>query len=115
MSNWQYFGDLNIEYGGTFAEIDPQHFKWGYCNVVRVTDLDSATGYRGGVLIEKVTVNIDAKRIKQALPTVGLTIRDLQKMKGQASKLYAMVDALLTYAYFDTDQSEVVQTEEGHP
>ena len=115
MSNWQYFGDVDVCYGGAFADIDPREFKWGYCNVVRVTDLDSATGFVGAVLIEKVTVHLDSRRIKQALPCVGLTVKDLQAIKGQTAKLWAMVDAVLSYGCFDTDDSEVVQTQEGAP
>ena len=115
MSNWQYFGDVDICYGGNYADIDPQEFKWGYCNVVRVTDLDSACGFTGAVLIEKITVNIDSKRIKQALPCVGLTVKDLQGIKGQSAKLWALVDAVMSYGCFDTDESEVIQTQEGAP
>ena len=115
MGNWQYSGDVNIEYGGTFADIDPREFKWGYCNVVRVTDLDSACGFDGACLIEKLTVHVDAKRIKQGMQCVGLTVRDLQRVKGLEGKLFAMVDAVMAYGYFDVEQSEVVQTREGGP
>ena len=51
----RYSGDINLEYGGFFYNME----NWeenGYADAVRVTDLDSACGFTGGVLIERVTV-----------------------------------------------------------
>ena len=55
MTDWTYAGDVNPEYGGIWFKPDPQDWKWGYMECVRVTDLDSGCGFTGAVLIERVT------------------------------------------------------------
>ena len=116
--SWAYTGDVgSLCYGGTFVRIDPQAWKWGYAEAVRVTDLDSACGFRGAVLIESVTVNgtDDKGRIQRALACVGLTARDLLRMRDNTARRLAIADALLAYGYCDYERSEVVQTEAGAP
>lgn len=51
---WYYSGDGNLEYGGVF--IDVSTWNDGYCDAVRVTDLDSGCGFTGAVLIEHITI-----------------------------------------------------------
>ena len=117
MSEWNYSGDVSIACGGMFVEVDRQNFKWGYLNFVEVTDLDSACGFRGACLIERGTVNgtDDKARIMSALKCVGMTPRDLLKMKGNTARMMAIAYALRSYGYVDYDRTEVVQTEAGQP
>ena len=55
-TDWAYSGDVNLEYGGLFVNLD--NVRYGYADVVEVTDLDSACGAAGMVLIEKGSVTI---------------------------------------------------------
>lgn len=120
---WHYNGDVNLEHGGGFFDLSD--WKWGYCNAVRVTDLDSACGFRGAVLIEHVTVNgcDDPKRIRRALESVG-GVRSLGarnwKAIGDSSTIkanlrHAIADALMGYGFFDVESSETVQLEPDGP
>src|SRR5262245_401697 len=71
MRDWKFNGDVNLEYGGTFIDLDT--FADGYCDAVVVTDLDSACGFTGAMLIEHVVINgtTDAKRISEAVRSCG--------------------------------------------
>lgn len=68
---WLYSGDCNPEYGGAWFDLST--WTWGYVDCVRVTDLDSGCGFRGAVMIEKITVYgmDDRDRIKEAVRACG--------------------------------------------
>lgn len=102
-----YVGDVNPEYGGTFADLS----NWedhGYADVIRTIDLDSACGFTGGVLIEHVVVN-KPDDMSRALACVGWT--------GGKPPIEAQVDACLNYGHFDPDfdmfdaTSEIITTD----
>lgn len=52
----QYSGDINIEYGGIFFDASTWKEE-GYATALRITDLDSACGFTGGILIERSSIN----------------------------------------------------------
>jgi len=119
--HWVYSGDGNLEYGGLFVDLST--FDEGYCNAVRVTDLNSACGFRGAVLIEHVVIHgtKDAQRIRQALRCCGMS--RFRGMSKEAMR-HAIADALCSYGYCDPDDSwdnyasyhsEVVQMEANGP
>jgi hypothetical protein len=106
-----YVGDVNLEYGGFFVNLD----NWRYCyaDVLRVTDLDSGCGFTGAVLVERLTVFgwDDREKVKNALRCCGW-----DRIPGTAaeSRKLALVDALLSYGYYDPDSYSprlVIQTD----
>lgn len=125
-TKWEYMGDVNLEYGGSF--IDLSTWDDGYCSAVRVTDLDSGCGFTGAVLIEHVVINgtTDKERIRQAMhgsdyhhrpPTV--SPEDHKK-----NVRHMIAEALLSYGHYDMDDSwdsyrshhtEVLQLEQDGP
>jgi hypothetical protein len=119
---WRYMGDVNLEYGGTF--FDFSDMKHGYVTTVEVTDLDSATGFRGAILIEERTVITDQKeRWPSALSTIGASLlpngdiddngRTLRK--GSLGWRMCLVYSLSSYGYCDTDRSETIQPDPDGP
>ncbi len=116
---WLYNGDVSLVHGGSF--IDLSSFDDGYCCAVRVTDLDSACGFTGAVLIEHVVINgtTDCKRIRQALKCVGgLQGRGFTK----ENLRWQIASALLEYGCYEPNDSwdsyashwsETVQCEDG--
>ena len=117
MARWHYQGDINLEYGGTF--IDLSEWKHDYVNIVEVTDLDSACGFRGAILVESKSVGIDRPDTwPQALQVIGCELlpdgsisdngRSTYRKNSLAWKL-CLVYALHGYGYGDTDKSETVQ------
>jgi hypothetical protein len=128
MKTYEYSGDVNLEYGGIF--IDLSTWDDGYCDAVTVTDLGSACGFDGGVLIEHVTINStdDSKRIKNALKSCGFFYNIGEKADNpQRFKQYLrhrIAEALCSYGYRDPDDgwdgyrshhTEIVQTEQDGP
>jgi len=128
-SRWHFSGDVNLTYGGAFVDLST--WSQGYCVAVRVTDLDSACGFRGAVLIEHVVINgtTDSKRIREALRCVGgLSARNWHAI-GRRETIkenlrHAIADALMSYGYTDPDDSwdgyasfhtELVQMEPDGP
>lgn len=131
-SRWVFCGDVNLEYGGSF--IDLSTWDDGYCSAVRVTDLDSACGFTGAVMVEHVVIlgTDDADRIRKALDCVGgaaaLGARNWHAT-GRSETIkenlrHAIADALLSYGCCDPDaawdgyrthHTEVLQLEEDGP
>jgi hypothetical protein len=54
-SRFVFSGDVNLEHGGEF--IDLSTWAYGYCSAVRITDLDSACGFTGAVMIEHLVID----------------------------------------------------------
>lgn len=119
---YNYIGDVNPEYGGTFYDVS--EWKWGYVSAVRITDLDSGCGFRGAVLIEHVVVHgwNDKTKVQNALRCCG-EARIPKDCKGLDRKLY-IADCLMSYGYCDYDDGwnnyvspswEVVQCEADGP
>lgn len=115
---WQYIGDVNIEYGGTFFDLT--EWKHGYVDALRVTDLDSGCGFDGAVLIEKITILVDDEKTnKQACECCGFKFDDLD-LSTDAGKLQ-LADAVMSFGRYDPaneyyePQNEVVQTQDNGP
>lgn len=108
-TDWAYTGDVSLEYGGLFVNLD--NVRHGYADVVEVTDLDSACGAAGMVLIEKGSVCLDFRRVRKALGSCGWYDRKADRRCRRA----AMAEAVKSYFGMDTGESEVVQTERGGP
>ncbi len=109
---YQYSGDVNIEYGGTFFDLSD--WEHGYVNAVRVTDLDSGCGFDGAVLIEKLTVIIDnEEQNKKALECCGFDAGDVGRLQ--------LAEAVMQYGYYDPANeyyepaNEVIQTQQDGP
>jgi hypothetical protein len=113
---WRYMGDVSLEHGGTFFDLsEMQH---GYATTVEVTDLDSATGFRGAILIEERTVITDHKeRWPSALSTIGASLLPNGDIDDNGHALrkdslgwrMCLVYALSPYGHYDTERSETVQ------
>jgi hypothetical protein len=94
-----YSGDVNLEHGGFFANLDDWHS--GYADVLRVTDLDSACGFDGAVMIERLAVIIptnikEAKRIYSSCGWENGLPGDTSE-----SRKMAIIDACLSYGAYD--------------
>jgi hypothetical protein len=123
MTRWKYMGDLNLEYGGTFYDFSS--WKWGYVNAVEITDMDSACGWSGAIMIESISINIERSKEDQerALQVIGATflpngdINDNGRTiaKGTAAWRFCLTYACQAYGYKDADRTEFVQCEPGAP
>lgn len=122
---WEYQGDVNLHYGGFFANLD--NVKYGYVEVVSVTDLDSGCGFETAAMIEHKTVMLEnpseSKRMQSALDCCGLTIEGLPR-KGTKAYWMTLIDAALSYGIYDPDDGwdnyrsfhrEIVQQEKAGP
>ena len=102
----EYSGDMNVEHGGLFFDTE----NWqadGYATAIRITDLGSACGFEGAVLIECITV-LKPSDIGWASSFIG--------WEGEADSRVE-IDACMAYGHYDPCEdymgpsSEVVQTE----
>ena len=59
--NHDYIGDVNLEYGGLFINLDD--WQYGYANCLQITDLDSGCGFTGAVMVSPITVIIEPDQI----------------------------------------------------
>jgi hypothetical protein len=115
-------GDISLEHGGTF--FDFSDMKHGYATTVEVTDLESAIGFSGAILVEERSVITDQKeRWPEALSTIGASLLpngDIADNKRTLRKdslgwRMCLVYALSSYGYFDTHRSETVQPDPDGP
>lgn len=118
---YQYSGDINVEYGGQWIDLD--NWEWGYANCVRVIDLDSGCGAPGMVAIEHVTILLDKDRWAESLDCCGLTPWDVLGMDPDHRR-YVLAECLLQYGHYDLDDAwdayqshwiEIIQTESDGP
>ena len=121
---WKYMGDVNLYHGGTFYDFST--WKDGYVKAVEVTDLDSACGFPGAVLIERKTINVERRDLVQldrALAVIGaklLANGDIDDngrviKKGTSQHRFVQTYACQSYGYCDEDTSQVVQLEKDAP
>lgn len=116
---WRYQGDINIEHGGTF--IDFREWKHGYVDCVEVTDLDSACGARGMILVESRSIIVDCPDTWQsALGVIGAKllpsgIEDNGQFlkRGTLAYRWRLAYALNAYGRYDSERSEVLQPDYG--
>ena len=117
--NWNYRGDVNISNGGMFIRIDERE---KYAEVVRITDLDSACGFTGAVMIEHLTAFdfSNPKKLENVSNSCGIPLTYSAVMNDFES----IVEGFIEYGYFDKDESwdnyrepyiEIVQTIQGEP
>jgi hypothetical protein len=101
--HWEYIGDINLEYGGTFFKVDDDNTRYGYMDAVRVTDLESATGADGLYLIEAITViGFNEKdKVQNGLGVCGWLDDEHWRGKGKKTVLLAVADGLMSYGYYD--------------
>lgn len=118
---WHYQGDVNLYHGGIF--MDFSDWKYGYASVVEVTDLDSACGFRGAVMIEKKAVMPDSSNNAAALACCGMTldakgnIQDGTQTYEKDTLAYrmALVYALNAYQGGDVEESAILQLDRDEP
>ena len=117
----EYVGDVNVEYGGTWYDMTT--FDDGYVSCVRVTDLASAKGFDGAVMVEHLVVPLDKSHWKSALDCCGMKPSDLLAMDSDWRKV-AICESLLSYGIYDPDDAwdgyrlgylETLQTKVGGP
>jgi hypothetical protein len=115
---WLYSGDVNAEHGGIWIK-----HQGDYAEFVRITDLDSACGFTGAVMIERGTTGLYActpreniKRIRDALECVGMGVATLGGLSRPARHA-CIWDAMISYGACDTDETatEILQLEPGAP
>lgn len=141
--SYEYSGDINLDYGGIFIDLDT--FMDGYCTAVRVTDLDSGCGFAGAVMIEHIVINgtTDGKCIAESLRFCGPDIDDtilttLEALPHDPLSLgmlydhlqdknytipeiqHLLAESLASYGHYDPDDSwdsyrEIVQCEPDGP
>ena len=120
MTRWIYQGDINLEYGGIFFDLSD--WKHGYVNAVEVTDLASACGFEGALLIESKSIKgtDDNERVSKALDCIGAKFVDRDGgdidmgdghvlRKGSQGFKLCVAYSLNAYGYADVDRSETVQ------
>jgi len=94
-----YSGDVNLEYGGLFVNLDD--WKYEYSNCLRVTDLDSGCGFDGAVMVEHITVFgwDDKTQVENAKACYGW-----DKIPGNTSdsRKLAIIESMQAYGYYDT-------------
>lgn len=112
---WLYTGDVNLRHGGMAVCVDR---RFGYANVVEFTDLDSATGVAGAMLVEVGSVSIidrpdlrDRRRIRDALECSGDTMAKLAAdYQGDRKwmRWARIAESCYRYGFRDTDSTTVL-------
>jgi len=107
--NWVYQGDVNIEYGGLYLDLDPATIADGYANAIEVTDLTNYGQDGLNVVIQGSIYlwNWDKQRINNALNCIGQTTKDLRG-KGKQANLLTLGYALYTYWGINSDVPETI-------
>lgn len=116
--DWLYSGDVNAQYGGIWIK-----HEGDYASFVRITDLDSACGFTGAVMIERGSTGLYARnlreniaRVKSAMECCGLEVSQLASMPRNAARAHIW-DALISYGISDIEDenTEILQLEPGEP
>ncbi len=96
-----YLGDVNLEHGGLFVNLDD--WKYGYADCLRITDLDSGAGFNGAVLVERIIAITDnPQEITSALTCCGWKDSN-QKLPTQSGRIRRLiiVDSIVQYGYYE--------------
>lgn len=115
---WLYCGDISAERGGIWIK-----HCGDYAEAIEITDLDSAVGFNGAVMIERKSVGLYVrqlseakKRIRSALSVYGWTYSTLRRECSTKERRKAEVwRAMLAYGYGDSDIVETLQLEPDGP
>ena len=122
---WKYQGDVNLQHGGTFYDFSD--WQYGYVSAVEVTNLDSAAGFTGAVLIEPMSIVIErsAEQLAQALSLIGAKLLpngDIDDngsiiKRRTAAHRFCIAYACQSYGYADreTENSEILQLDREAP
>ncbi|MHB9081678.1 MAG: hypothetical protein ACYC3X_29780 [Pirellulaceae bacterium] len=116
LTAYRYMGDINLTCGGMFVNLE--NWGYGYADVVEVTDLASACGCVGQLLLVEHKTVLTERWSKQghgeivsywdnwksALSCCGPTPRDLLTLDLEG-KRWALVSALSGYGRYDQDDS----------
>jgi hypothetical protein len=105
---WNYYGDINLEYGGTFWREDGSD---DYVRAVRVTPCSEAGGPSNLFHIEDGSIflwNPGDKRRESALECCGYTLAKLAAMSPRDARR-ALVESVLGYAGLDGPENRAVQ------
>lgn len=86
-----YSGDCNVEYGGLFFS-SADWKENGYADALRITDLDSACGFTGGILIERITI-LRPDDIQSCLDCCGWIPEE--------ATVEMEIDACMSYGHYD--------------
>lgn len=102
----EYTGDINIEYGGTFYNLD--NVKYGYFDALQITPCSDAGLSDNCFWVGWLTVNIPDKpeRIKSIADCIDSTP---EKM---ATNPHEMFYGCLSYGCYEQERSEILQL--GH-
>lgn len=99
VDRWEYRGDVNLEYGGTWFNLDD--VEYGYVEAVEVVDLDSGAGARGMVLVRKITIITDNPDVnRKAIESCGW-------LDGATPSPIELAEAVMLYGFFDTESDYV--------
>ncbi len=112
----EYIGDVNIEYGGAFYNLST--FDKGYVGTIRVTDLDSATGFDGAIMIESGIVygTLEPKDVKDALECCGFDMHSEEwRTMSTKDKRLAIADSLQAYKGNGDSNPLIYQPERSNP
>lgn len=98
-----YNGDINIEHGGYFYNLD--NVKWGYVDVVRVTPCSDVGAPDNQFWVDRLVVNLktDPVKLQEVLDTCGYTMEEAN------DNIHMLVDAHVASGAYDQDFSECVQ------
>lgn len=120
---WEYSGDMNLECGGVFYNIDPTDWdEHGYCTAIRVDPCSEAGGPDNCWWIEELTVlkPDDHKELKSVLDVHGFQLTkdgksvltspdawgvDLKSDEGRR----IVAECCVSYGKYDKDRGETIQ------
>ena len=135
--HWFYSGDINIEHGGVFYNLDP--FEDGYVDAVRLQPCSAAGGPDNCYWIEHLSISIhdgwkhafygvgdtaaerrahrvlhdmpDAERTESAMQCIGYDspemLADWDK-RTLAERKHIIVYACIIYGHYDTESNEMI-------
>lgn len=116
IQSWAYCGDVSIEQGGIATQVDR---NGGYATVVECTDLASAIGQDGCVLIERGTVILTGglskrRHLRSALESFGWKASDLLQFD-RPQRANELARALWVYGQRDYDLQMVIRWDGPEP
>jgi hypothetical protein len=111
---WSYVGDVNLYHGGTAVRVDR---SGGYADVVEMSDLDSAIGQEGCVILERGSVVLTGglrkrRYLRSALESFGWKASDLLQFD-RADRANELARALWTYGMRDIEPVAVIRYADG--
>lgn len=113
MSEWKLvWGDVDIHYGGMWIK---DHGD--YADTIELTDLDSATGTRGMVMLEFGSVGLYGRTLRDNVERLKNAFQDGVSLRGvnrENARLLAWA-YMKQYGYGDNENYEVIRTDPEAP